>query len=49
MRHGVTLITPPAVTLLCVAAHAAQLKALGINDVLNFDFMDAPPRAAILR
>lgn len=26
-----------------------QLKALGINDVLGFDFMDAPPRAAILR
>ncbi|KAJ9513362.1 hypothetical protein QJQ45_001401 [Haematococcus lacustris] len=26
-----------------------QLKALGVQDVLGFDFIDAPPRAAILR
>lgn len=26
-----------------------QLKALGIGDVLGFDFMDPPPRAALLR
>jgi HrpA-like RNA helicase len=26
-----------------------QLKALGIDDVLGFDFMDPPPRAALLR
>lgn len=26
-----------------------QLKALGIEDVLNFDFMDPPPRAAVIR
>ncbi len=26
-----------------------QLKALGIRDVLGFDFMNPPPRAALLR
>ena len=26
-----------------------QLKALGIDDILNFDFMDPPPKAALLR
>ena len=26
-----------------------QLKALGVGDVLGFDFMDPPPRAALLR
>ena len=26
-----------------------QLKAMGISDVLGFEFMDAPPRAAMLR
>ena len=26
-----------------------QLKALGVQDVLGFDFMDPPPRAALLR
>lgn len=25
------------------------MKALGIQDVLGFDFMDPPPRAALLR
>ena len=28
---------------------AWQLKALGVGDVLGFDFMDPPPRAALLR
>jgi hypothetical protein len=26
-----------------------QLKAMGIDDVVGFDFMDAPPRAGIVR
>ncbi|GAX81467.1 hypothetical protein CEUSTIGMA_g8896.t1 [Chlamydomonas eustigma] len=26
-----------------------QLKAMGIQDVLNFDFMDPPPRASVIR
>lgn len=26
-----------------------QLKAMGIDDVLNFDFLDPPPRDAVLR
>jgi len=26
-----------------------QLKAMGIDDVLNFDFLDPPPRAAVIR
>jgi ATP-dependent RNA helicase DHX8/PRP22 len=26
-----------------------QLKALGVEDVVGFDFMDKPPRAAIVR
>ena len=35
---------PPARLPACL-----QLKALGIPDVLKFDFMDPPPRAALLR
>ena len=27
----------------------AQLKAMGISNVLGFDFMDPPPRAALAR
>ena len=26
-----------------------QLKALGIDDVVGFDFLDPPPRASIVR
>jgi hypothetical protein len=26
-----------------------QLKALGVEDVVGFDFMDKPPRAAVVR
>ena len=26
-----------------------QLKALGINDLLGFDFMDAPPAETLMR
>jgi HrpA-like RNA helicase len=26
-----------------------QLKALGVEDVVGFDFMDKPPTAAIVR
>ncbi len=28
---------------------ALQLKALGFDDLLGFDFMDRPPTAAMLR
>lgn len=43
---GRSQLSPASAT--CPAA-SLQLKALGIQDVLGFDFMDPPPRAALLR
>ena len=38
------LPTPiPEIKRTNLAATLLQLKAMGINDLLNFDFMDAPP------
>ncbi|KAG2496731.1 hypothetical protein HYH03_005143 [Edaphochlamys debaryana] len=43
--------TPPEITRCNLASVVLQLKlkAMGIDDVLGFEFMDPPPRAAILR
>ncbi|KXZ53924.1 hypothetical protein GPECTOR_6g842 [Gonium pectorale] len=41
--------TPPEITRCNLASVVLQLKAMGIEDVLGFDFMDPPPRTAILR
>eukprot|EP00198_Chlamydomonas_reinhardtii_P001306 XP_001690641.1 DEAH-box nuclear pre-mRNA splicing factor [Chlamydomonas reinhardtii] len=41
--------TPPEITRCNLASVVLQLKAMGIDDVLGFDFMDPPPRTAILR
>ena len=32
-----------------IASVVLQLKALGVDDVLHFDFMDPPPREAVVR
>jgi len=32
-----------------LAATVLQLKALGVADVLGFDFLDPPPQSALLR
>lgn len=41
--------TLPEIQRTNLASTVLQLKALGIRDVLGFDFMDPPPRAALLR
>ncbi|PNH05818.1 putative pre-mRNA-splicing factor ATP-dependent RNA helicase [Tetrabaena socialis] len=46
---GLAPTTPPEITRCNLGSVVLQLKAMGITDVLGFDFMDPPPRAAILR
>ncbi|GLC42130.1 hypothetical protein PLESTM_001294900 [Pleodorina starrii] len=46
---GLEPTTPPEITRCNLGSVVLQLKAMGIEDVLGFDFMDPPPRAAILR
>lgn len=41
--------TLPEIQRTNLASTVLQLKALGIQDVLGFEFMDPPPRAALLR
>lgn len=41
--------TPPEILRTNLASVVLQLKALGVSDVLGFDFLDPPPRAAIIR
>lgn len=41
--------TPPEILRCNLAAVALQLTALGIRNLLAFDFMDPPPRAAIAK
>jgi ATP-dependent RNA helicase DHX8/PRP22 len=41
--------TEPEIRRANLASTVLQLKALGVGDVLSFDFVDAPPRAALLR
>jgi HrpA-like RNA helicase len=39
--------TVPEIQRSNLAAVVLQLKAIGVDDVLNFDFMDPPPREAL--
>jgi len=41
--------TVPEIQRSNLSSVVLQLKAMGINDVLGFDFMDPPPRAAVIR
>lgn len=41
--------TLPEIQRTNLAAVVLQLKALGIQDIIGFDFMDPPPRPALLR
>lgn len=41
--------TLPEIQRVNLASVALQLKALGFDDLLGFDFMDKPPRSALLR
>lgn len=41
--------TLPEIQRVNLATVALQLKALGFDDLLAFDFMDRPPTAAVLR
>jgi ATP-dependent RNA helicase DHX8/PRP22 len=44
-----TETTEPEIKRSNLASVVLQLKALGISDPLSFDFMDPPPKAALLR
>jgi ATP-dependent RNA helicase DHX8/PRP22 len=41
--------TPPEIQRSNLGSVVLQLKALGVSDLVNFDFMDPPPKAAIIR
>ena len=41
--------TVPEIRRCNLAATVLQLKALGVADVLGFDFLDPPPQPALLR
>lgn len=41
--------TPPEIQRCNLGSVVLQLKALGIDDVLGFEFMDPPPKAAVLK
>jgi len=42
-------VTPPEILRTNLSAVILQLKALGVDDVIGFDFLDPPPRAAVAR
>lgn len=42
-------VTLPEIQRSNLASTVLSLKAMGIEDVLGFDFMDPPPKAAIIR
>ena len=41
--------TLPEIQRTNLASVVLHLKALGVEDVVHFDFMDPPPKAAIVR
>lgn len=41
--------TAPEIQRTNLSSVVLQLKAMGIEDVISFDFLDPPPRAAIVR
>ena len=47
--HDMDENTVPEIQRTNLCSVALMLKSLGINDILNFDFMDPPPTAALLR
>jgi hypothetical protein len=47
--HDMEENTVPEIQRTNLCSVALMLKSLGINDILNFDFMDPPPSAALLR
>lgn len=46
---ALTPTTPPEIQRSNLGSVVLQLKALGVSDLVNFDFMDPPPKAAIIR
>lgn len=47
--RSLTPETVPEIKRCNLATVVLQLKALGVDDVIGFDFLDAPPAAALLR
>lgn len=47
--HGLAEHTPPEMQRCSLAAVALQLKALGVDNVLRFDFLSPPPPEALAR
>lgn len=47
--RGLAPETVPEIRRCNLAATVLQLKALGVADVLGFDFLDPPPQFALLR
>lgn len=41
--------TPPEMVRTDLTPAVLQLKALGIDDIAHFDFMDAPPAESLIR
>ena len=42
-------VTVPEILRTNLATTVLQLKAIGIPDILTFDFMEPPPRASLLK
>ena len=47
--HQLAPTSLPEMQRVNLASVALQLKALGFDDLVGFDFMDKPPTAALLR
>lgn len=47
--QGLEETTRPEIQRINLASVVLQLKALGVEDVVGFDFMDRPPTASLLR
>lgn len=46
---GLDGATPPEILRTNLSGVVLQLKALGVDDVLGFDFLDPPPQASLVR
>ncbi|CAB4266191.1 unnamed protein product [Prunus armeniaca] len=47
-RNEMSPTTTPEIQRINLASTALMMKAMGINDLLKFDFMDSPPRQALV-
>jgi len=47
--QGLKARTAPEIQRMNLSSVVLQLKALGVDDIVGFDFMDPPPQAALLR